>query len=65
MRRNLIHALWQRHLSIESEIAREAQRPLPDDQRLKTLKKKKLSIRDRIAALMRQATGQGSSTQTA
>jgi hypothetical protein len=58
MRRNLVHALWQRHRALETELAREAQRPLPDDTPLKTLKKRKLSVRDRLAALMRQATMQ-------
>ncbi len=58
MRRNLIHSLWTRHAALETEIAHEAKRPLPDDRRIKTLKKRKLSIRDRIAEMMRGATAQ-------
>ena len=43
--------LITRHADLEHEIAQEEKRPVPDDLKIKALKKQKLRIKDRIAAL--------------
>lgn len=41
--------LSQKHATIETIIAKEAQRPHPDQAKISTLKKEKLRIKDELA----------------
>jgi uncharacterized protein len=45
------------HQHLDEAIRRELTRPLPDSIRLLRLKKLKLSVKDRLAALMRRPKG--------
>ena len=49
----LLARLWLQHSSLERRIAAEASRPLPDSTLVGTLKRERLAVRDRIAALER------------
>jgi hypothetical protein len=52
----LIYRLMNRHQQIDSALRREQARRLPDFMRLQRLKKLKLAIKDRLAALTTQRT---------
>lgn len=45
---NHLAALKNKHQNIDSAINAEENRPLPDDHKIYTLKKQKLSIKDEI-----------------
>jgi len=47
-------ALERRHASVDAEISTELQRPAQDELRLGMLKRKKLELKDEIAALENQ-----------
>ena len=47
--------LDREHARLENEIEKEAQRPMPDQVQLARLKKLKLAIKDKIAALQGEA----------
>ena len=49
-----IDALKNKHQSLEQTIEREENRPRPDGAELRALKKRKLRIKDEIAALTTQ-----------
>ena len=46
-----IEQLRNQHLALENEIGMELARPAPDDLRVRTLKAKKLRIKDEISQL--------------
>ena len=46
-----IHALTEEHQRLEDSIKEEYARPAPDELRLAEMKRRKLRIKDRIAAL--------------
>ncbi len=46
-----LSALKSEHASLENQIQEEMGRPLPDDNLVHTLKKKKLHIKDELASL--------------
>lgn len=48
--------LWLRHAGLDRRIAEEAARPRPDAETLRTLKRDKLLVKDRIASLERRAS---------
>jgi hypothetical protein len=48
------YRLTQTHRGLDDAISREMRRPLPDSLRLLRLKKLRLAVKDRLAALMRR-----------
>lgn len=50
----LINRLLVRKVVIEKRIIRELKRPLPDAVKLKELKQLRLSLKDRVAGLLRR-----------
>lgn len=50
---DLVYRLTTTHLRLDEAIRSETKRRLPDSIRLLRLKKLKLAVKDRIAALMR------------
>jgi hypothetical protein len=46
-----IHSLEEEHSQLEAALAEEEARPMPDSITIKTLKRKKLAIKDELAAL--------------
>jgi len=51
----LLERLSDRHAELERALAEEMERPMPDDTALRRIKREKLSVRDRIAAIERGA----------
>jgi uncharacterized protein len=51
MMSQLIYRLMSRHQQIDTALRREQARRLPDFARLQRLKKMKLAVKDRLAAL--------------
>ena len=49
-----VEALRMVHNQLDLEVQEEAQRPFPDDVKLRRLKSQKLQIKDRISHLMAQ-----------
>ncbi len=47
-----VEALKAKHASLEHAINEEIARPLPDDDAIRSLKKKKLQIKDEITRLI-------------
>ncbi len=54
MMHNHLKALYARHGVIDAKIIGEQNRPLPDDMRLRALKKMKLRLRDQIRIMERR-----------
>lgn len=46
-----IHLLQDEHSRLEQELAEEEARPMPDSLRIASLKRRKLAIKDELAAL--------------
>ena len=46
-----IHLLQDEHSQLEQELAEEEARPMPDSLRIASLKRRKLAIKDELAAL--------------
>ena len=46
--------LLERHQHVDERLRDELRRPVPDDLQVQSLKKMKLTIKDRIAALIRR-----------
>ncbi len=51
----LLERLSDRHAELEAALAAEMGRPLPDETALRRIKREKLVLRDRIAAIERGA----------
>lgn len=51
-----ISALKERHASLETRIAEEHQRPLPDSEMLGRLKREKLRVKEEMERLRGQGT---------
>lgn len=49
--------LLERHQHVDERLRDELRRPAPDRLRVQSLKKMKLTIKDRIAALIRRGMG--------
>ena len=49
--------LLERHQDVDERLRHELRRPTPDLLRVQSLKKMKLAIKDRIAALIRRGAG--------
>ncbi len=45
---NHLHSLKERHQDIEKQITQESQRPVPDANRVSSLKRQKLLLKDSI-----------------
>ncbi|PHP67683.1 hypothetical protein CSC94_08280 [Zhengella mangrovi] len=54
---NHLSALWSRHSILEAKIQHEEKRPLPDSLRIQALKKLRLKVRERIAAVEARLSG--------
>ena len=54
-----VNRLLDRKASLESRIAEEMKRPLPDVQKLQGLKRLRLSLKDRIHRLLGAQNGRG------
>jgi hypothetical protein len=51
----LLERLSDRHAELERALAEEMERPMPDEAALRWIKREKLAVRDRIAAIERGA----------
>jgi hypothetical protein len=51
----LLDRLIERHAELERALAEEMERPRPDDATVRQIKREKLAVRDRIAAIERGA----------
>lgn len=50
-------ALKERHRALDSAITKEQRRPRPDGAALKLMKRRRLALKDRMAALQAPAMG--------
>ncbi|GGG29711.1 hypothetical protein GCM10010964_17020 [Caldovatus sediminis] len=51
----LLDRLTERHAELERALAEEMERPRPDEATVRRIKREKLAVRDRIAAIERGA----------